>query len=142
MQKIYVDTNVFISYWDKEYGRNIGDFLEYFSEEILKRVVKCEFYLIISDFVIEELLSITSLNKKEILKQFNPYFSLKKIKISKINKKDWEKADKLAKKYKIWKGDALHAIKAKQENAIVITWDIKHFSKLEDYVLVRSPKEL
>ncbi len=142
MQKIYVDANVFISYWDKEYGRNIGDFLEYFSEEIFQRIISCEFYLVVSDFTIKEIKKIMTFSEKDVMFELNHYDEINKLEVINGTEKFWNKAKELSVKNNIHLADALHTVLAKESNSTLVTWNLKDFKKVKDIVNVKSPKEL
>lgn len=52
-KKIYVDANVFLNIWFKEMMKNGTIFRS--SKKILRAVIDCQYYLVISNLVITEL---------------------------------------------------------------------------------------
>lgn len=141
MKKIYVDSNVFISFIDKEYGRNIENFLEYFSEEVFKRTVSCEFFIVISELVIHEVMEKMNFSDEDIEELLMPYKKLNKLIILDVDNYIWRDFVHLCKKYKTHRSDAIHAILAKKSNSLLVTWNLKDFKNIKD-IEVRSPKEL
>ena len=139
-----MDTNVFISFWDNEYGRNITDFLEYYSKNALDRVLSCKFHLIISDLTIKELSEAIRPKKsrEEILTYFEPYEKLDKIRILVPDTTDWEEARRLRNTTGLHLKDALHTVLAKKTKSTLVTWNLKDFQKAGKEVEVRSPKNL
>ena len=138
-KEIYIDTNVFISYWDVEYGRNITDYLEYYAGELLQRTLRCEFTILFSESVLNELKrKIEPTRLKALL---GPFYDKKKIKYFNLNKEMGLRAKEICKKYGTHYADALHAAAAEYYDAPMITWNLKDFEFL-DFLEVRTPKDL
>lgn len=125
---IYLDTNVYLDYWEKRTD-NLRP-LDEFAFQVFKRTVECEFEIAISDLVLAELERCLPFNSiKTILE---PMEKLKKIKLVKKSKKDLEKVNNLYNKLNIHKSDILHAVLAKKAGAAyLVTRNIKHFKEIE-----------
>ena len=92
-----------------------------------------------SDLVIDELLTSYEDDQiKNLLEIFEKEGLLLKVN---INHKQILEAKKLRKKFRIPHGDCLHAILARDNDAIMITRD-KHFEELQNIVMVKKPEEL
>ncbi len=137
-----MDTNVFISYLDEEYGRKITDFLEYYSGEVFKRTLSCEFSIIISDLTIEEMLRKGKVSEGRLKTILKNYQTINKLEILYPDAKDYEQALYLGKERGIHHADALHAVLSKKAGATLITWNLKDFNPVKDWIEVKSPKEL
>jgi predicted nucleic acid-binding protein len=141
MKKIYIDSNVFISYWNMEYGRNIHDYLEYFSEQLFERSIKCEFYILISDLVLDELDRFIKPPRTSALSLLKPFEELDKLKILQKSDGAWTRAKEICKTYGTHLADALHAAFAEEERATLVTWNVKDFIDIE-FIEVRTPQDL
>ena len=84
MQRIYLDSNVFISLFSKEIGRNLrGLFVE--AEGFFKQVKQKNHILILSNLFFEEVQKQTYLSEDEIITYFKEQevnFEISKIKIN------------------------------------------------------------
>lgn len=132
MTKLYIDTNVYLDYLlgRKDRLRPIGEF----AFELLRRAVNCEFEILISDVVLDELRNNTSEEKINRLLQM---LKRKLIPVKKDNDAVLQ-AQKIS-KTDFW--DALHYVIAKREGAeIIVTRNVQHFgfSDLE----VKFPENL
>ncbi len=109
--KIYVDTNVYLDYLLKrknKYGKDLSKP----AFNIFKRTVSCEFYISVSDHLVQELRGIIDLNDLTMLMTF-----LKK-KIIKIHDE------------KQGKGDEFHAYSAIKHGAdVIVTRNKNHFKE-------------
>ncbi len=138
--KLFVDTNIFADYYldRSDHIMPLGEF----AFQLIKRSISCEFYILTSDDVITELKRI--LNKKEnelneII--FKELIATKKIQFIKVSENQTIEAEKLAGKRDISKSDALFAILARDNNAVLVSRD-KHHQATRDIVEVRKPEEL
>jgi len=131
---IYIDTNVYIDYFHGRSNglRPLGDF----AFEIIRRTLKCEFEIIISSWVIEELEKHS--DEKRIGELQNTL--AKKDKVTNIT---YNSEDKIkAKAYKNWT-DALHAIIALKAGAeYLVTRNTKDFHDFSDKIEVIHPESL
>lgn len=135
--KYYIDTSIWRDYYENRNDnfRPLGEWaLDFF-----KKAIKEESLFLYSDIVDEELKKEYGEDKiKDILDIINRINLLEKVKIIDEQIKE---ASKLSKNYNIPFGDALHAILARDNNAVMITRDL-HFNELRNIVTVKKPEEL
>lgn len=134
--KYYVDTSIWRDYYEdrKDNLKPLGEF----AFEFFRKVKINNDKILYSDLVIEELNK--AYNEKEIKQIFDIIEEdnlLEKVEISKNQVKE---ALELKRKLQIPFGDALHAIIARDNDAILITRD-EHFLKI-DFVNVKKPEDL
>jgi predicted nucleic acid-binding protein len=140
--KIYVDSNLFISYWDREYGRNIENFLEYVSGEILNRTVSCEFSIIISDLTVKEIKRRMVFSDEELNSSLRIYKDMNKLTVIEGTEAMWSQAKKISNERGVHMSDAMHTVFAKEAGAVLVTWNVKDFVNVKDLITVRHPREL
>ena len=80
-------------------------------------------------------------SKEEISTIFSIIFNLDLLVKVLISKEQAKEATILCKKRKVPFGDALHAILARDNKAIMVTRD-KHFKKLKDIAEIKKPEDL
>jgi len=135
MAMYYLDTSIYIDYYEnrKDKFRPLGDW----AHRLLALIEANDDVLLISAFVISELEK--HFSEKEVKDILNNYKGvLYKIEFT---EKQYKEARKICSDRKIPLGDALHAIIARDENAILVTRD-KHFEKLSDIVECRRPEDI
>jgi len=135
--KYYVDTSIWRDYYENRVDkfRPLGEWAFQFL-----LCIKLERNIILySDLVINELLK--RYNNKEIKNIFKIISKHNLLKKVKINDFEIKESHELSKKLKIPFGDCLHAILARNNNAIIITRD-KHFFELQQIVSFNTPEEL
>ncbi|MBR9677945.1 MAG: type II toxin-antitoxin system VapC family toxin [Nanoarchaeota archaeon] len=138
--KCFVDSNVFISLIQDEFGRGL-EFMTHRTKEFFERVIDCLHTVVISRAVIQEISKITLLRDAEINNLFDGFED--KISIAKISPADMNVAENLDKKQRVGRMDALHLIIAKKEKCnCVVTWNKKHFLFAEEEIKVLDPREL
>lgn len=134
MQRIYLDSNVFISLIDREIGRQVrGLFIEV--ELFLEQLKKEGHVLVLSEWFFKEVKQACYLDKGEIL----AYFEKTGIKTEVVEQKE-----KLSLKEFTNKGlhfpDSLHAaIALKHECDCIVTFNLKDFEKIKDEIEVVEP---
>ena len=129
MKTIFLDTNIYLDYLLQR--KNGG-----FAFKIFRRALKCEFKIIISSKIAEELLGNVS---NEEVKSLLAFLS-KKIVKAYYSDKDLELAQKLDKENR---NDALHAIIAEKHKAdFLVTRNIKHFKKFSYKVKAVLPEQI
>lgn len=119
MSRLYIDTYVYLDYLlgRKDRLRPLGDF----AFELLRRAIKCEFEIIVSEFVLKELEGhateeqvaqlLRSIKRKTVFVDFTKEDILKSRQISRTDS-----------------GDALHYLLAKKGGAeFLVTRNIRHF---------------
>lgn len=137
MAKYYLDTCIWRDYFEnrKDDYNNLGDF----ALEFIKKVNKNKETILYSETVIEELSkAYTDEEIKEILNVIDNKSLLIKVE---IDRKDLIEAKKISDANKIPVGDAIHAIAARNNNAIIITRDVD-FLKLRNIAKSKKPEEL
>ena len=135
--KYYVDTSIWRDFYEdrKDRLRPLGEF----AFEFFKMVKTNHEKVLYSELVIKELLvGYSNKNIEELFEFLTEGSILEKVK---IKKRHILEAVRLSKKLKIPFGDCLHALLARDNNAIVITRD-KHFDKLRKIVTVKKPEEI
>ena len=139
MELIYLDTNVYLDYLEGRTDklRPLGEF----AFQLIKRAIECEFKIVVSSFVIEELENNIDMDKVDdlfdTLKKLNKIINLFPI------KDDKDKAKELSKNRDTHYSDALHAVLANRAGAeFLVTRNIKHFSNLNDLVKVVYPESI
>lgn len=137
--KCFVDSNVFISLIQNEFGKNL-EFMSYRTKEFFEKSIECFHNIIISKAIIKEICKVTLLNNSEINDLFKDFED--KIRIANINSKDLRNAVKINEKHHCGRMDALHLIIAKKEKCdCVVTWNKKHFMFADAEIKILDPYE-
>ena len=129
---VYVDTNVYLDYFENRTDRlrPLGEF----AFQFFRRTEKCEFEIVVSDFVLEELSK--RIDEKQQEEFFKPLYRKEKIHEIKSTHKDKQKAMAVG----IHWQDSLHAILAKKAGAeCVVTRNLDDFAGL---VEAHTPEEI
>lgn len=133
MELIYLDTCIYLDYWQdrKDRLRPLGKF----AFQLIKRAMQCEFEIVVFDWVIEELEA--QLSTKEVTEMlYSLYDSGKAIKI-KRTKEDEKKARALSTNWT----DALHIVLAKKAGAeCIITRNLSHFAEFQNLLPAYTPE--
>ncbi len=143
MQRVYVDSNVFISLVQEEFGRKF-EFMNLRTMEFMNASFDCKYTMVVSELVIEEFCSITKLKESDFMTLFdkNP----KKLEIQTMTQEDVVLSKKIVSKLVKGIKDARHAACAINNDCdIICTWNIPDFEKLnksEYNIEVRPPNEL
>lgn len=136
-KRYYLDTSIWRDYFENRSDkfRPLGEWAFTF----IKKVIQNNDLILYSDFIIMELkVSYSDKQIKDIFEIAREQGLLLKVDISKPQVKE---AARLAKEKGVAFGDALHAILARDNKAIMITRD-KHFYNLQDIVNIKKPEEL
>ena len=113
--------------------------LSTYAFNLIVKIISKKQLILFSDFIVKELkVKYDILEIEELFTLISNSGFLKKVEIT---KEDFEEADKLADERNVAFGDALHAILARNHNAILITRDA-HFNELKDIVEVKKPEEV
>lgn len=138
-QLIYLDTNIYMDYFDGRVDnlRPLGEF----AFQLLKRTFECEFKIAISPIVVDELVHNAKKEKiEELMKDLNERNKLIKIKVSEI---DRYLARKVSKERSTPLYDTIHAVIANRCKAeYLITRNMKDFENLQDFVKIAYPENL
>ncbi len=128
-----LDTSILLDVYEK---RNMGEEL---IKKIILKLIEEDAALILSDLHIMELKKL-SYASEEIQSIFR-IFKANNIKKVHSNKNQLIEAKQIAFKRNIPKKDVLHAILARDNEAVMIATD-NHFEKLTDIVEIKKPKDL
>lgn len=133
MDKIYVDTNVYLDLFLGRKDRYLP--LDEFALCAFDKIKKGKYALVISDWVIEEL--IKHCNEKiinDFLRNFNGVIQIKR------TSEDEDSARKLSPtNYP----DALHVILAKKENCFyLVTRNLRDFAEFQEIIEIVTPEYL
>ncbi len=132
----YFDTAIWVDFLNDRKGYNKEPLGEYAYKLILK-IIKNNNTILISDVLLKELKTIYT--EEEIKNMTN--ILKNSIKIIKVKPGQIKEAKQIHKKIKIPLGDILHAIIARDNEAILITRD-KHFEKIKSIKEYYKPEEL
>jgi len=132
---IYLDTNIYLDYLlDRkgETGRELGEL----ASGVFHRIMKCEFYVAVSEWNLQELRNHI---KGDETKMFFQLIKKKTIPI-KVAPEDWTEAKKLSEENA---PDALHVILAKKAKAeLIVTRNTKHFYEFSHLIQIKLPEEV
>lgn len=137
MEKYYLDASVWIDYLEarEDKFRPLGEW----ALQLLKTIIANNDLIIYSQHLINELENV-GYNEKKIRKEV---FDIVKDNIVEVqvSGKQINAAYSIAIKRSLPKGDVLHALIARDNNAVMVSRD-KHFSELQDIVVVKKPEDL
>ena len=138
--KLYIDSNIIISYLKSEFGGvtkaqsiRVKDFL---SNSSMKK-----FTFIFSDLTYFEIKKIAYFSEQEV----NGLMKKFKINIEEVktDKETFEKAEKVKQEIKIHYPDNIHvALALKSKANAIITWNLKDFLKAKKLIKVLTPSDL
>lgn len=133
--RYYLDTAIWMDYYEdrKDRSRNLRDI----AFKLLCKILASHSKILISRFTLMELETFYSLD--EIRGIVFPFEKL--IEKVEMSEEQIVFAEKVAKERKIPKGDAVHAILARDNNVILISRD-KHFHLLKDITVAMKPEEI
>ena len=135
-ERYFIDTSIRMDFYEDRIGFKDEPFGDY-AFKLLSKIKAKESRIVISDFLVRELE--TKYSMEQINGIFRPFEKLiDKVLIAK-NQKD--EAIKISSERKMPKGDALHAIVARDNNLILITRD-NHFRNLQDISKHYKPERL
>lgn len=133
---IYIDTNVYL---DLLMGRQAGFMPNSdIARNILNRALKCEFHIIICDFLLMEIENYVS--KELVDNTFKSLINADKVIFEAITSEDKRKAHILSKSAPF--GDCLHFVIAEKCGAEYLVTNDKHFDRLKNKVKVIKPNLL
>ena len=138
MTRYYVDTNIWIDFWEDRSDRlrPLGEFaFQFFRNAMEHKHTVCYSRLVVNELkrkFSEEVI------EKEL---FNPLRKAGVLEETSISKKQMDEAKRLASEKNVPFGDALHAILSRDNNAVLVSRDI-HYDMLQDIVKVCKPEEV
>jgi predicted nucleic acid-binding protein len=135
MKTYYIDTAIWIDYYEerKDNVKDIGEI----AFQLLSLILASKSKVVVSSFVLKELENRYSLD--EIRGIMFPFQHL--IEKADISKKQFEEAKLISAQRNVPKGDALHAILARDYNAVLVSRD-KHFLLLKDICTYAKPEDI
>ncbi len=139
--KVFVDTHIFIDYFldRKDRFKPLGEF----AFQFFKKAVECRYFVIICQPVIDELCSALSKNEKAVWEDvLYDLVKAKKIELITFSREQMKEASAISAERNVPKYDALFAIIARDNNAIIVSRDKHHHENLSDLVRVSRPEEL
>jgi len=134
--KFYLDTAIWLDVYEDRIDRN-GKPLGEYGSRLLYRIVEERHELVLSDITYLELKN--KLSDEQINGMLAPFSQ--HITIINTNKKQNEESKKIGKERHVPKGDALHAILARDHSLELITRD-KHFLALSDICPHNKPEDI
>lgn len=137
MTKFYLDSSIWRDYYENRSDkfRPLGDW----ALKLINIIIENQNFILYSDLIIEELE--IKYNKEEISKIFEIISKRNLLFKVIILDSQAKEAAILCKKRNVSFGDALHAILARDNNAIMVTRD-NHFLELTDIAEIKKPEEL
>ena len=136
MQKYYFDTSIWLDFFEDRDEPNLPK--GKWSTELIEKIIRNDDKIIYSEVVKDELIE-QRYNLYEIDDLFQ---SLKKILIfTEVTKKQFGIAKDIALKRDIPTRDALHALIARDNKAVLVTLD-HHFKKILDITKPNKPQDL
>lgn len=136
--RYYLDTNIWRDFLEarEDNLKPLGEF----AFQFLRYAMTGKHTILCSDMVLEELKLAYSL--KEIEKYcFESLKDLKLLETVSISGRQVEEAKRISRERSVPRGDALHALLARDNNAVIVTRD-KHFELLKDIVKSNKPEEI
>jgi len=136
MQKYYLDACIWFDYFEnrKDRFRPLGEW----AFDLIKKIIKEDALILYSELVEEELGKRYSVKDIQKILNIVPPAVIITVKTSNTQIKE---SIYISKKFNIPRKDALHAILARDNNAIMVSRD-KHFQLLKDICDVIKPEEI
>lgn len=139
--KAFVDTNIFIDYYFDR-GNGIVPFGE-FTFQFFKNTVECKYFVLVCPQTIKELCKVLKFSEEEVWS--NILQNLKtsnKIELIMPSEEQLKEALRLKDAKHVSLNDALFAILARDNNAILVSRDRHHHETLGELVEVVRPEDL
>jgi|SRR3989344_3607770 len=132
MERYYLDTSIWLDFFEKR-GKNSE-----IARKLIEKIIDNNILIIFSNLNILELR-----NLGYSFDEISNMISILKDRIRRayISNEEKELAKKIALKKNIPEGDVLHAVLARNNEAILISNDL-HFVKIKDIIEVRNPEEI
>lgn len=134
-EKYYLDTSIWMDYYEerKDSSKDIGEF----AFRLLCKLLASQSKIIVSTFLLKELETAYSLDRiRGLAKPFEKL--MERVSPTEL---DIKEAKRISEQRKLPFGDVLHAILARNNNAILVSRD-KHFQLLEDVCEVVKPEQI
>jgi predicted nucleic acid-binding protein len=137
---VFVDTHIFVDYFlDRSDSiLPLGELASVF----FKKVFDCKYFVLVSEISLEELCNVLETDLKGVEENFlSELKEAKKIKIVDFNILQYKEASEISKKKQIPFSDALFAILARDNNALLVSRDKHHLETMEIVTAIK-PEEL
>lgn len=131
-KRYYLDTSIFIDLFENR-GKNGEE-----AKKLFEKIIIDSSVVIYSDQHIKELKNF-GYNNEEIIEMLS--FIKDNLRKIHISKEDKEQAKKLASQNKVPRGDALHSILSRNNEAHLISRD-EHFQKLKHITIAKKPEDI
>ena len=138
-EKYYLDTCIWRDHYEDRVGPQ-GRPLGKYASELFVKIMKNKDTIIFSTHIIYEMKK--AFASEEVEEMFHVLYIMKILQNVEITKVDWDEARRLAEEREVSRSDALHAILARNNNAILVTQNIKDFEKFADMILIKRPEEI
>jgi predicted nucleic acid-binding protein len=138
--ELYLDTHIFVDFWNERVDkmRPLGEF----AYELLRETISCKHNLLFSDLIIAELTNSCGLTEHDIWNElFSDVIRAGKLSKVQITENQKQEARDMAARLNIPRSDALHAILAKDNNAVLVSRD-HHHESVRDFVKVLAPEDI
>lgn len=136
---IYIDSNCYIDYFENRTDklRPLGEF----AYSLIRKTIECEYKIIISSLIIDELkFNSYENNIKELIKVLK---EVKKIAYIRESEKDEQESRKLKRERKSPLNDTKHVVIARRAKVkFLVTRNMKDFEELLDLVELKYPENL
>lgn len=125
--RVYVDSNVLISYMDPCQAREEGSYQEVYANEFFRRALDCEFTVVISPLVVKEVRGVLRVAPEVVFASLSELDVRGKLQLIAETEEHWRKGRMISSKEGVHLADAVHAIIAKEADATVLTWNTRDF---------------
>ena len=135
MVRYYLDTSIWIDFYDdrKDSSKDLGKY----AFDLLIKIYSSNGRIIVSSVLLHELSSHYTLDQ---IRGFTVLFR-NIIERAEYTEKQEEEAKRIAKERSVPKGDAFHAILARDNNAVLVSRD-RHFQLLKDICKFVMPEDV
>lgn len=137
-EKYYLDTCIWRDHYENRIsktGRGMGDY----ATDFFRKIMANKKIILFSRLTYSELK--VSYTQEEVDNMLNLLFLTGMLEKVEINDSQLQESTKISSERNIPGGDVLHAILARDNNAILVTQD-KHFEKLKDLVVIKKPEDV
>ena len=135
MRKYYFDTSIWLDLFENRDEPGLPK--SRFVKELVNKILKMDGRILYSDVVMTEMSEI-SYPYNEIKQKFATLIKI--LVYVESTKTQFGKAKDISSKRKVPKRDALHALLARDNGAVMVTRD-KHFNELRDITIPKKPEE-
>ncbi|MBW3015549.1 PIN domain-containing protein [Candidatus Woesearchaeota archaeon] len=138
-EKYYLDTCIWRDHYENREGPG-GRPLGSYATKLFTQIMKKRDIIVFSSHIIYEMKK--AFAPEEVEDMFKILDLMKILQRVEVSKSDWEEARKLATERDVSRSDALHAVLARNNNAILITQNMKDFEKFNDFITIKRPEDI